>query len=91
MHPDGKSIYVGNGKSNNINIVSTETNLVTDTISLPIETQFPGDIKITSDGSWLIVTSETTNVISIIDLNLKKVVLKLDVGATTHGAFILDN
>ena len=72
LAPDGKSIYVGNGKSNTISIVNLETKTVTDTIDLPVETQFPGDIKVTADGRWLIVTSETTNTISIIDLTLKK-------------------
>ena len=91
LHPDGKSIYVGNGKSNTISIVNLETDTVTDTIDLPVETQFPGDIQVTSDGHWLIITSETTNIISIIDLTLKKVEVELDVGATTHGAYIIEN
>ncbi|GEM_PF-2912131 len=90
INPNGKFLYVGNGKSNTINIIDTETNLITDTISLPIETQFPGDIEVTPDGNWLIITSETTNTISIIDLNLKIVAVKLDVGATTHAAYLVN-
>ena len=84
----GKWLYVANGKSNTISIIDIENEALVETIPLPVETQFPGDIKITQDNRFLIVTSETTNVISIIDLNLKQVVLKLDVGATTHGAFL---
>ena len=85
----GKFLYVANGKSNTISIINTEEEVLTDTIPLPIETQFPGDIKVTPDNKYLIVTSETTNIISIIDLTLKQVVVKLDVGATTHGAYIV--
>jgi len=84
----GKWLYIANGRSSTISIIDTENETLTETIPLPVETQFPGDIKITPDNKWLITTSETTNVISIIDLNLKQVVVKLDVSATTHAAFI---
>ncbi|MBI3591774.1 MAG: beta-propeller fold lactonase family protein [Candidatus Melainabacteria bacterium] len=90
IHPGGKWLYVGNGKSNSISIVDLESGQLTDTINLPIETQFPSDIKLTADSKWLVVTSETTNTISIIDLDLKKVAVKLDVGATTHAAYLVD-
>lgn len=89
LDSEGRWLYVGNGKANSINIIDLETRELTETISLPLETQFPGDIEITKDGKWLIVTSETTNIISIIDLTLRKVVVKLDVGATTHAAYIV--
>lgn len=85
-----KSLFVANAKSNTISIIDLENEIVTDTIALPVETQFPSDIKITPDNKWLFVTSETTNVISIIDLSLKQVVVKLDVGATTHAAYLLN-
>ena len=91
LDPESKWLYVGNGKSNSINIINLETFTIADTIQLPVETQFPGDIKISSDGQWLIATSETTNKISIIDLILKKVAVQLDVGATTHAAYIIEN
>lgn len=90
LAPDSRYLYVSNAKSGSISVIDLENETVADTINLPIETQFPGDIKITSDGRWLIVTSETTSTISVIDLNLKKVALKLDVGATTHGAYIVN-
>jgi len=87
---DGKYLYVANGKSNDISIVDLSKNKVIDTINLPIETQFPGQIVLTKDGKWLIVPSETTNTVSFIDLNSKSVTVKLDVGATTHGSLIVD-
>lgn len=87
---NSKWLYVANGKSNTISIIDTENEVLTETIPLPTETQFPGDIKITPDNKFLIVTSETTNVISIIDLSLKQVVVKLDVGVTTHKAFLVE-
>ena len=92
LDSDGKWLYVANGKSNTISIIDTEDEVLAGTIPLPIETQFPGDIKITSDNKWLIVTSETTNVISIIDLKGPPdgaSVVKLDVGATTHAACLV--
>ena len=86
---DGSRIYAGTGKSNTIDIIDTQNDLVTESILLPAETQFPGDMKITPSGNNLIVTSETTNTISIIDLIEKKIAVKLDVGATTHAAYII--
>ncbi len=90
LHPDGKTLYVANGKSNTISIVNLSDFQVIETISLPIESQFPGDLKITANGKWLIVTSETTNIIPIIDLISKTVFAKLDVGATTHNICLVE-
>ena len=85
----GKILYVANGKSNTISVLDVKSEKVIDTIPLPIETQFPGDIQITSDGKWLVVTSETTSTVSIIDLVSRKVTIKLNVGATTHEALLV--
>ena len=89
LSPTRNFLYVGNGKSNTISIVNLYTNKLEDVIALPLETQFPGDIEITTDGKWLITTSETTNTISVIDLTTNKVAGKLDVGATTHSAHLI--
>ena len=89
LHPNKKTLYVSNAKSNTISIIDTEQFTVTDTINLPIETQFPGDIILTEDGNFLIVSSETTNTISFIDTNLKETIVKLDVGATTHRLYLI--
>ncbi len=89
LHPSSKTIYVSNGKSNNISVIDLTTFQVIDTITLPIESQFPGDIKITPDGKFLIATSETTNTIPIIDLTSKQVIGKLDIGATTHKMYLV--
>lgn len=85
-----KFLYIGNGKSNSISIIDLTLKKTIGTIKLPAETQFPGDIKITDDGKWLIATSETTNKISIIDLLKNEIALKLDVGATTHSAYLIN-
>ena len=90
LDPGSKWLYVGNGKSNSISIINLEEGTVKDTIPLGAETQFPGDIELTKDSNYLIVTSETTNTISIIDLALKKVAIRQDVGATTHAALLID-
>ena len=88
LDPSGKYLYVGNAKSNTISVVDLDTRLISHTISLPPETQFPGDIELSQDGNSLIVTSENTNTISIIDLAKKEIIVKLDVGVTTHGALV---
>lgn len=86
---DGKWLYVANGKSNTISIIDLNKEVVVDDVELPIETQFPGDIALFGNDRWLIVTSETTNTISFIDLNTRSVIMKLDVGATTHGVIVI--
>lgn len=90
LSPTRNFLYVGNGKSNTISIVNLYTNKLESVINLPVETQFPGDIEITTDGKWLITTSETTNTISVIDLITNKVASKLDVGVTTHSAYLIE-
>lgn len=91
LSKDGKWLYVANGKSNTISVIDLNKEEVVDNIELPIETQFPGDIALFGNDRWLIVTSETTNTISFIDLNIKSVILKLDVGATTHGVYVIND
>lgn len=88
---DGKWLYVANGKSNTISIIDLNKEELVDNIELPIETQFPGVIALFGNDKWLLVTSETTNTISFIDLAAKSIALKLDVGATTHGAYIVND
>lgn len=88
--PGERFLYVGCGKSNTISVIDLKTNKVKEEIRLPVETQFPGDLEITKDGVWLIATSETTNTISIIDLSMRQIAIKLDVGATTHAAYLVD-
>ena len=90
LHPKKKLLYVGSSKSDIITIVDTESGSIIRTIKLPIETQFPSDLEITKDGKWLIVTSESTNTISIIDLVKENVAVKLNVKATTHAAVIVE-
>ena len=89
VNPKTRFLYVANGKSNSISIVNLETDTIIDTITLPIETQFPGDIEITPDGNYLIVGSETTGTVSIIDLLKKEIIAKIDVGDTTHAVYFI--
>ncbi len=91
LSEDGKYLYVGNAKSNTVNVIDIESKETINTIELPIETQFPGDVELTNNGKFLVVTSETTNKISIIDLSSNKIAVKLDVGATTHAAYVVES
>ena len=85
----GRMLYVASGKTNTINVIDTDINKVIDTILLPPETQFPGDIKIASDERSLIVTSETTNTISIVDLVTRNQIRNINLGFTTHETTFL--
>lgn len=90
LHPKKNWIYIGNGKSDTISVVDLDNKKLINEIKLPACTQFPSNLVITSNGNWLISTSESTSKITIFDLSTNKPVKKVDVGTTTHSAYIIE-
>ena len=90
LHPNKKNLYVGNGKSDTISIINLEENKIIHTLELPIETQFPSDLEITSNGKWLITTSESTGTISIFDLSNNTLFKTIDIGHSTHSLCLVE-
>ena len=90
LNPIHDHLYIGNGKSDSINVINLTSGELEKTIKLSPESAFPSDFAISSDGKWLISASEGTNKISIIDLSKNEVVMTIDVGAATHSILLVE-
>ena len=61
--PDGKYVYAANGEENSVVIISTETNSVTDSITVG---RGPGNIVVSPDGSAIYVADTLDGSVSVI-------------------------
>ena len=86
-----KNLYVGSGKDNTVLVLDTNTHVIKDRITLPVETQFPSDLELSKDGKWLIVTSEDSTTISVVNLEEKDNIQTIDVGVPTHAALLIED
>ena len=80
LTPDGKFLYVANQNTNNVSVINTQTDTVTNTISLATG-QFPDGIAITPDGNTLYTANYTTGNSSI--LNATNNTLTANISLTT--------
>lgn len=76
--PNGSYIYVANGNSDNITVIDTRTDLVTETISVRLQKEtnpFMGDspngLAISSDGKTLYVSNGMDNAIGVFQMGQK--------------------
>ena len=63
VSPDGKYVYVANGDEDSVVIISTETNSVTDSITVG---RRPGNIVVSPDGSAIYVGNSLDGSVSVI-------------------------
>ena len=73
--PDGKFVYTANGNSDDVSVISTETNRVTETIPVILlgkKSKFVGDspngLAISGDGSTLYVANGMDNALAVVRL-----------------------
>jgi len=72
---DGKFVYVSNGNSDNISMINTQNNTVTDSISVRLngrENQYIGDspnaLALSEDGKTLYVSNGMDNAVAVINI-----------------------
>ena len=72
---DGKFVYVSNGNSDNISVINTQNNTVTDSISVRLngrENQYIGDspnaLALSEDGKTLYVSNGMDNAVAVINI-----------------------
>ncbi|MCX7944303.1 MAG: beta-propeller fold lactonase family protein [Deltaproteobacteria bacterium] len=84
MSPDGRFIYVANSDTDDISVIDTSKNQVTDVIKLnpegvPYGTS-PTTMDITKDGRYIFVAEALLNSVSIIDTTNNQVLGRIPVG-----------
>lgn len=72
FNEDESKLYVANAKDNTIWIIDAKTNEKLEEIKLPLDVDFPGEITMLPDGKKLIVASEATDTVGILNLETLK-------------------
>ena len=85
VNPDGKTVYVSNGKDGTVSVIDTASDKVTATI--PVGKR-PWNMAITPDGGKLYVANGRSNSVSVIDTATKQKIRDVAVGELPWGVVI---
>ncbi|AKB36450.1 hypothetical protein MSSAC_1860 [Methanosarcina siciliae C2J] len=80
--PNGKTAYVANSGSNNVSVIDTSTNTVTDTVKVGYN---PSEVAVSPDGKKVYVVNEDSNNVSVIDTDTNTVTVTVPVGNWPEG------
>jgi YVTN family beta-propeller protein len=75
-------LFVANAKDNTISVFDLKTNKRLDDIKLPLDLDFPGGIMLMPDRKHLLVSSESTPNVGLIDTKTMMVEKQPDIGQT---------
>ena len=78
MSQDGRWVFTSDQKRPRLAVIDTTTNKVSSWIDLPAVGYGTAS---TLDGKWLLVTMQTANQVTVVDLSQMKVVRAVQVGA----------
>lgn len=67
LSPDGNHLFVANAKDNTIVVYDLKTKEQTKEIRLPLDVDFPGSLTFMPDGKRIIVSSESTDAIGVLN------------------------
>ncbi len=84
LSPDGTRAYVADDTANDIFVIDTATNTVTDRISIP---GGASDVSLTRDGRYAYV-ADGTNAVSVIDTATDTIIATIPVGESPVGVLV---
>jgi YVTN family beta-propeller protein len=84
LSPDESKLFVSNARDNTISVFDTKTLSKLSDIKLPIEIDFPGEIRLMPDGKRILVSSQATNTIGMLDLDTLEFSKQCPIGHTSH-------
>jgi YVTN family beta-propeller protein len=85
MSPDGKRVYVSNGRGGTVSVIDVAADSVI--TSIPVGTR-PWGIALTPDGRRLYTANGPSNDVSVVDTDKLTVVHKIPVGKLPWGVAI---
>ena len=85
MRPDGRRVFVSNGRAGTVSVIDTSDNRVIDTVAVG---QRPWNMAITPDGSKLYVANGRSGTVSVIDAISNRKLRDIAVGALPWGVVI---
>ncbi|MEM3846376.1 MAG: YncE family protein [Candidatus Parvarchaeota archaeon] len=86
--PNGQYVYVANGGSNTVSVISTSNDSVFKTISVGVQ---PVSVAITPNGQYVYVTNYNSNTTSVISTSTNSVLKNISVGYSPDGVAITPN
>jgi YVTN family beta-propeller protein len=81
---DGRHVFLSNRMANTISIVDQQALEVKETFPVP---GGPDCMEITKDGRQLWTTSRWIRMVTVVDLETKKVLFQIPVGKSPHGLY----
>lgn len=67
LNGDQTKLFVANAKDNTIWVFDLKTNEKVDEVKLPLDLDFPGEISLMPDGEHLLVSSEATDTVGVLN------------------------
>jgi YVTN family beta-propeller protein len=84
--PDGKKIYVSNGRAGTISVIDSHSYELLDTIKVGVR---PWGIAVSPDGRFLFSANGPSNDVSVVDLGTNKEVARVKAGSSPWGLVIV--
>jgi sugar lactone lactonase YvrE len=81
---DGRHVFLSNRMANTISMIDQQTLEVKETFSVP---GGPDCMEITKDGKQLWTTTRWIRMLTVVDLETKKVLHQIPVGKSPHGLY----
>jgi YVTN family beta-propeller protein/parallel beta-helix repeat protein len=85
VNPEGTHVYVSNEISNNVSVIDTSSNTVTDTV---IVESSPYGVAVNPAGTHVYVSNYGSNNVSVIDTSNNTVTATVAVGTNPHGVAV---
>jgi YVTN family beta-propeller protein len=82
VSPDGRRVYVANGRGGTVSVIDATSNAVLS--SVPVG-QRPWGLALTSDGKKLYTANGPSNDVSVVDTDRMQVIKKIPVGKIPWG------
>jgi YVTN family beta-propeller protein len=86
--PDGRKIYVSNGRAGTVSVIDSHSYELTDTIKVGPR---PWGIVISPDGKVLFAANGPSNDVSVVDLATNKEVTRVKAGSSPWGLAVVPN
>jgi YVTN family beta-propeller protein len=84
--PDGRKVYVSNGRAGTVSVLDAESYALIDTIKVGTR---PWGIVISPDGKYLFSANGPSNDVSVVDLGTDKEVARVKAGASPWGVAVV--
>lgn len=84
LSSDNSKLYVANARENSIAVYDTQTHQKLQDSKLPVEIDFPGTISLMPDGKRLLVSSEASDTIALLNLDKFEFEKQSSIGHSSH-------